>query len=104
MNSIFKKKNPKVNPGIKNMSKLVRLGMSSQWPSLSQRRPLANLKERRLLKILKIQKRTRCSQVMQKQKNPAKIRLNGRRCEQRPLVYFNSRRSQCQPLKILKIQ
>ena len=34
MNSTFKKKKPKVNPGIKNMPKLVRLGMGSQWPSL----------------------------------------------------------------------
>ena len=34
-------------------------------------------------------------------KHPAKIRLNGRRCERRPLVYFNSRRSQRRSLKIL---
>ena len=32
------------------------------------------------------------------------IRLRGRRCERRPLVYFNSRRSQRRPLKILKIK
>ena len=32
------------------------------------------------------------------------IRLNGRRCERRPLVYFNSHCSQRWPLKILKIQ
>ena len=31
---VFLKKNPKVNPSIKNMSKLVRLGMGRQWPSL----------------------------------------------------------------------
>ena len=32
------------------------------------------------------------------------IMLNGRHCERRSLVYFNSRCSQCRPLKIFKIQ
>ena len=43
MNSLFLKKNPKVNPGIKNMPKLVRLGMGVNGRRC-ERRPLANLK------------------------------------------------------------
>ena len=41
-------------------------------------------------------------QPIQLKKCPAKIMLNGRCCERRPLVYFNSRRSQRRPLNLVK--
>ena len=34
VNSSFKIKNPDFNAGLKNMTKLVRLGIRWQWPSL----------------------------------------------------------------------